>query len=238
VLQNAIETLEKACRRKNVSYEVSESTSGQNLNLTRLLETFKERQACITKYIDAYREYCWPIAGIEDLRIAPFHILATEGVVHNEKDHVWHMETIRKYITETNSIFMPTDYLVVDLNDDESINQGINWWLELTDSGGEGMVVKLYDFIVKKDAELIQPAVKCRGREYLRIIYGPEYSMPEHLQRLKKRSLGRKRQLALREFSLGMESLERFVSKDPLYRVHECVFVVLAFESEPVDPRL
>ena len=65
-----------------------------------------------------------------------------------------------------------------------------------------------------------------------------EYLMPEHLTRLKKRSLNRKRSLALREFALGMESLTRFVSKEPLYRVHECVFGVLAFESEPVDPRL
>ena len=62
--------------------------------------------------------------------------------------------------------------------------------------------------------------------------------MPEHLTRLKKRSLSRKRTLALMEFSLGMESLSRFVNKEPLYRVHECVFGVLAFESEPVDPRL
>ena len=81
-------------------------------------------------------------------------------------------------------------------------------------------------------------AVKCRGPEYLRIIYGPESSLPTHLQRLRQRGLSRKRSLALREFALGIEALERFVSQAPLRRVHECVLGVLALESEPVDPRL
>jgi protein phosphatase len=35
-----------------------------------------------------------------------------------------------------------------------------------------------------------------------------------------------------------VEALERFGRGEPLYRVHECVFGVLALESEPVDPRL
>jgi protein phosphatase len=80
--------------------------------------------------------------------------------------------------------------------------------------------------------------VKCRGREYLRLIYGPEYTADGHLGRLRSRGLGRKRSLALGEFALGVEGLERFVRREPLRRVHECVFGVLALESEPVDPRL
>lgn len=237
-LQNAIEVLEKVSKRKNLTYEVSENTSGQNVDMIKVLEAFKERQECVNSYIDAYREYCWPVSEVEDLKIAPFHILATEGVVHSDKDHVWHMETIKKYIAGADKLFITTEYLVVNVTDDKSIQQGIDWWLKLTETGGEGMVVKPYNFISQRGTELLQPAVKCRGREYLRIIYSPEYTMPEHMKRLKKRSLNRKRQLALREFSLGMESLERFVSREPLYRVHECAFAVLAFESEPVDPRL
>src|ERR1700685_513542 len=85
---------------------------------------------------------------------------------------------------------------------------------------------------------LLQPAVKCRGPEYLRIIYGPEYDAPENLERLRARGLSSKRSLALREFALGIEGLERFVRKEPLRRVYECVLGVLALESEPVDPRL
>jgi protein phosphatase len=74
--------------------------------------------------------------------------------------------------------------------------------------------------------------------EYLRILYGAEYTAEEHLTRLRSRGLGHKRSLALREFGLGLEKLERFIAGEPLYRVHECVFGVLALESEPVDPRL
>jgi protein phosphatase len=100
------------------------------------------------------------------------------------------------------------------------------------------MVVKPREWIVRGNKGLVQPAMKCRGREYLRIIYGPEYTLPDHLHRLRRRSTGAKRALANREFALGLEALERFVRREPLRRVHECVFGVLALESEPVDPRL
>lgn len=237
-LKAVVEALEKTCKRQNVSFEVSEMTSGQNVDPGELLVRYREREDALAKYVDAYREYCWKVENVDDLRIAPFHIMACEGYVFSNKEHVWHMETIRKYCTGMDDLFMETAYKVVDVNDPSSVEAGLAWWLELTGSGGEGMVVKPYTYIAKRNAELLQPAVKCRGAEYLRIIYGPEYLMPEHMERLKKRSLSHKRSLALREFSLGLEALNRFVAKEPLFRVHECVFGVLAFESEPVDPRL
>src|SRR5262245_36920379 len=100
------------------------------------------------------------------------------------------------------------------------------------------MVVKPLMYVARSNRGLVQPAVKVRGREYLRIIYGPEYLAPEHLGRLRERGVGAKRGLALREFALGLEALHRFVAKEPLRRVHECCFGVLALETEPVDPRL
>ncbi len=126
------------------------------------------------------------------------------------------METIKKYIAVNDPIFMATPYLCVDTEDEASIQKGVDWWLSLTEEGGEGMVVKPETFLARQNHTLLQPAIKCRGREYLRIIYGAEYLEPDHLTRLKKRSLNRKRTLALKEFSLGMESLERFVSGEPL----------------------
>lgn len=237
-LAAAIEALEETCKRPNRPFEVDAKVSGQNVDPNELLERFREKQRSIDGYIDAYREYCWKVESVDDLRIAPFHLLACEGNVFSKEKHVWHMEKIRQYCTGIDPIFMATEYICVDTADENSVSTGVDWWMKLTGSGGEGMVVKPETFVARRQTEVLQPAVKCRGPEYLRIIYGPEYLMPEHLTRLKKRSLNRKRSLALREFSLGMESLTRFVNKEPLYRVHECVFGVLAFESEPVDPRL
>ncbi|HEV3469678.1 MAG TPA: polynucleotide kinase-phosphatase [Pyrinomonadaceae bacterium] len=204
-----------------------------------LLERYRRRAAAAEQYREAYRRYCWPVGSVDDLRLAPFHLLATEGRVHTGRDHVWHMETLRRLCgAGEGPLLFATSYRVVDLTDPESLRAGTAWWEELTGGGGEGMVVKPLDFITRGTRGLVQPAVKCRGREYLRIIYGPEYDAPENLERLRARGLAAKRSLALREFALGVEGLERFVRGEPLRRVHECVFGVLALESEPVDPRL
>jgi protein phosphatase len=209
-----------------------------DLNLSALLEDFCRRKENLDLYTQAYRRYCWPVASTGDYRIAPFHILATEGKVWNNETHLRHLDVIREYMTGADPVFMATNHLAVDLADETSVKAGVDWWIALTDSGGEGMVVKPLDFIARKNNRLLQPAVKCRGREYLRIIYGPEYTEPARLQRLRKRSLEKKRRLALAEFALGMEALERFVNREPFHRVHECVFAVLALENEAVDPRL
>jgi len=149
------------------------------------------------------------------------------------------MKNIEKICNTDLSTFKVTPYRVVDTEDVASIQSSVKWWLDLTKNGGEGMVVKPFDFIAQSSkGDLLQPAVKCRGSEYLRIIYGPEYDLPEHMTQLKQRGLSRKRSLALREFALGIEGLERFVIREPLRRVHESVFGVLALESESVDPRL
>lgn len=173
-----------------------------------------------------------------DLKLAPFHLLATEGRVQVDKDHIWHMNTLARLCGADGGLLLATPFKVVDVTDDASQSEGVRWWEELTAAGGEGMVVKPVDFIARSRRGLAQPAVKCRGREYLRIIYGPEYTAPENLERLRSRGLSSKRSLAIREFSLGVEALERFVRREPLRRVYECVFGVLALESEPIDPRL
>ncbi|MCI0603820.1 polynucleotide kinase-phosphatase [bacterium] len=204
-----------------------------------LVESHKDRLSMIDQYVDAYRGYCWSVRSVSDLKLAPFHLLATEGKVHIDRDHVWHMESLQRICeTSPESILLQTKYRVVDLTDTQSCEDGIAWWKELTENGNEGMVVKPFDFVMRGRRGLLQPAIKCRGREYLRIIYGPEYTHPENLERLRSRGLSTKRSLALREFALGVEALERFVRLEPLRRVHECVFGALALESEPVDPRL
>lgn len=199
---------------------------------------FISRQASIEKFVTAYRQYCWTVNELDDLKLAPFHLLATEGGVHTHQNHVWHMRTLAKTCEKDPTLLLATEFKVLDVTVPDEEQAGIEWWKALTGRGGEGMVVKPLDFVVRGKKGLVQPAVKCRGPEYLRIIYGPDYDADENLSRLRSRGLGAKRSLALREFALGVEALERFVRKEPLRRVHECVFGVLALESEPVDPRL
>jgi protein phosphatase len=197
-----------------------------------------DRWSLATRYVETYQRYCWPVNSIDDLRLAPFHLLASEGRVHVDSDHVWHMKMLARICEADPQLLVATPFRQVNLTDWSSEQEATRWWVELTGHGGEGMVIKPLEFIARGTQDLAQPAVKCRGQEYLRIIYGPEYTLDENLSRLRSRGLGRKRSLALREFALGIEALERFVRKEPLRRVHECVFAVLALESEPVDPRL
>lgn len=222
----------------NETIAVLQKTAVHNADAANLLGQFQNRLDAALKYVDAYRRYCWPVESINDLRLAPFHLLATEGKTYFDQNHIWQMETLKKLATADETFLQTTNYKIVNVADEASTTEGVNWWLELTANGGEGMVVKPLDFIVRGARGLTQPALKSRGREYLRIIYGAEYDLPQNLERLRSRSLNSKRSLALREFALGVEALERFINREPLRRVHECVFGVLALESEPVDPRL
>ena len=216
---------------------VLEQANARGLDVSEFAVRTKVRREKSARYRAAYRHYCWPVSSLSDVKLAPFHVMATEGHVHADKPHVWHMETIAS-VCAHDEILVATPHRAVELTDAASESAAIAWWEELTGRGGEGMVVKPHTFVARGGRGLLQPAVKCRGPEYLRIIYGPEYDVPENLERLRARGLSAKRSLALREFALGIEGLERFVRKEPLRRVHECVFGVLALESEPVDPRL
>ncbi|TPE43321.1 polynucleotide kinase-phosphatase [Pontibacter mangrovi] len=218
--------------------EVLQKALERGLEVDDILESVKERTEAIDKYITSYHHYTSETEGIEGMSFAPFHILATEGKVHTNQPHTWHMEQISNICGQDERFLLMTSHRLVDLEDEASVSATLKWWTELTAAGGEGMVVKPLDFVPTFRDRLIQPAMKCRGSEYLRIIYGPEYDLGGNLERLKQRHVKAKRELALQEFALGLESLERFVKREPLRRVHECVFGVLALESEAVDPRL
>ena len=227
-----------AARAVRAELAVVEAAGARGVDVADLLGHMGERAGMVDGFIAAYQEYCWPVVTLDDLKLAPFQILAGEKEVHALRDHLWHLEILGRLTATDPATFRPTRSVTVDVDDEGSVERGTAWWEEFTGAGGEGMVVKPVDVIHKGPDGLAQPGIKVRGREYLRIIYGPEYTAERHLSRLRSRGLGRKRSLALREFALGIEALERFVAGEPLYRVHECVFGVLALESEPVDPRL
>ena len=215
------------------------ATAGaRGVNAGPLQDRFDARLDGARRYDAAWRRYAWPVHGLDDLKLAPFHLLATEGAVHDGRDHAWHMRSLAEFCAHDPAVLRATPWREVDLADAAAAADAVAWWDTLTESGGEGVVMKPAGFVARGPRGLVQPALKVRGREYLRLIYGPEYTLPGQLERLRERALGAKRGLALREFALGLEALHRFVAGEPLRRVHECVFGVLALESEPVDPRL
>lgn len=213
-----------------------EAAAGRGVPVGDLLERTRERQGDLQAYRDAYRAYVRRVEGPDDVKIMPFHLLASEGAVHADRDHLWHLSTLATLAGADAGLFGQTAHRVVTLGTPDE-QAATAWWLDLTASGGEGMVVKPLTFLPAEPRNL-QPAVKVRGREYLRIIYGPEYTRPEHLARLKARALGAKRARATREFHLGLEGLHRFVERSSTARVHECVLGVLALETDPIDARL
>ena len=212
--------------------------AGRGVDVEALAARTAGRAGHVAAYVDSYRRYCWEIDGADGVEIAPFQILASEGEVLARRPHRWHLEEIDALAEREPSALRRTDRRFVDLGDGASVQRATDWWHSLTEGGSEGVVVKPAEPIVTSSGSFVQPGVKCRGREYLRIIYGPEYLEPANLDRLRQRSIGRKSSLARREFALGIEALDRFVANEHLARVHECVFGVLALESEPIDPRL
>ncbi|MEU2736006.1 polynucleotide kinase-phosphatase [Streptomyces sp. NPDC007095] len=217
-----------------------EGAAERGVDVRELLGRQRERAADAAAFTEAYRRYCWPTDGLEGVRLAPFQILAVQGRSLAAVPHDEQLSLIDRLVEHDGSgLLQTTRRLFVDTGDTESVRGGVDWWLEMTGRGGEGMVVKPVGAVVRGgQGRLVQPGIKCRGREYLRIIYGPEYTRPENLARLRGRFLNHKRSLALREYALGLEALDRLAEGEPLWRVHEAVFGVLALESEPVDPRL
>jgi hypothetical protein len=218
---------------------VVEAGYKRGLDLKDLRDKTWARSHNVEDFITAYRRYCWPVNDLDGIQLAPFMILASEGASHAGRDHDWHLTACDRLVAADPNSFRPTARRIVDLADPNAEASATDWWLELTGAGGEGMVIKPYDGLQHRaKGKLVQPGIKCRGREYLRIIYGPDYTAPEHLDRLRDRGLNRKRSLAIREHGLGLAALDALAGNQPLWRLHELVFAILALESEPTDPRL
>ncbi|MEV6121131.1 polynucleotide kinase-phosphatase [Streptomyces sp. NPDC052077] len=217
-----------------------EGAAARGVDVSGLLARQRGRAADADAFTEAYRPYCWPTEGLDGVRLAPFQILAVRGRSLAALPHDEQLALLDRLVEhDASGLLRTTRRLYVDTGDPASVGAGVDWWLELTGRGGEGMVVKPVVPLTRTEkGRLVQPGVKCRGREYLRIVYGPEYIRPETLAGLRRRSLHHKRSLALREYALGLEALDRLADGEPLWRVHEAVFGVLALESEPVDPRL
>jgi protein phosphatase len=214
------------------------SAASRGIDVATLLERTSARLRNAGGFTAAYKQYCWPVTGLDGVRVAPFQVLASEGASHAARPHGWHLAMAARLAAADPSLFAETRHVYADTSDPASRDSAASWWSSLTASGGEGMVVKPAAGLVRGAKGIAAPGLKVRGPEYLRIIYGPDYTEDANLSRLRARAVGRKRSLALREYALGLEALDRVAQGEPLWRVHECVFGVLALESEPVDPRL
>ena len=209
---------------------------GNGWEVNSWLEEYQSKLNSAEVFRDVFQKYCWDTNGLEGIKIAPFHVLAHSDRAYFDQSHCWHMEQNREF-SKLSSLFIETEYKVV--RDDISEEEATRWWQEMTENGHEGFVVKPETFIAHNaKGRLIQPAIKVRGRKYLHIIYGIDYLQPENLTRLKQRKVGRKQRHALMEFALGIEGVRRFVNREPIAQVHECVLATLALEAEPVDLRL
>ncbi|RSS95024.1 polynucleotide kinase-phosphatase [Streptomyces sp. WAC05292] len=220
-----------------------EAAAARGADTGALLARQRERAEDADRFTEAYRRYCWTTEGLDGVRFAPFQLLAASdrslAAVPHDEQLFWLDRLAAADEAAGGALLRRTGRILVDPADGDSVRAGTDWWLGLTEAGGEGMVVKpLQAYARDRRGRLVQPGIKVRGREYLRIVYGPEYARPEQLDRLRGRALGHKRSLALREYALGLEALDRLAAGEPLWRVHEAVFAVLALESEPVDPRL
>ena len=203
-----------------------------------LLDRTRGRAANASAYVDAYRRYAAPASGLDGVQLAPFQLLATEGTIYADRDHGWHLSLADRLVAADPQLIRPTRSMRATLSSAPSVTAAVDWWQRLTDAGGEGMVVKPFANLTRGAKGLAQPGIKVRGREYLRIIYGPDYTDPQNVARLRDRNVAHKRSMALREYALGLEALTRVAAGEPLWRVHQAVFAVLALESEGVDPRL
>ena len=216
-----------------------EAARVRGLRVSELKARTAQRVENTARFRKTMEGYIWPTPQLADMRLAVFHLLAHEGHVRLEEPHSFHLEVADSLAAnDPSGMLIRTEREVVDLRVEEDVARAMAWWLRITEAGGEGMVVKPLEGIVRGSKGPFQPALKVRGRDYLRLIYGIDYDMPSNLARLRQRNVTRKRSLAVRELALGHEALLRFVRKDALVRVHECVLGVLAMESEAVDPRL
>ncbi|GAB2831666.1 polynucleotide kinase-phosphatase [Microbacterium insulae] len=209
--------------------------AASGIDVSALRSRIQSRAENVSRFRDAYRRY---VGAPEAVRFAPFQVLAAGDATFETHAHGWHLEIADRLAAAAPDLIAPTGRRRADLGDAQSVGAAVSWWDQLTSDGGEGMVVKPYANLTRTGKGLVQPGIKVRGREYLRIIYGPDYTEAANLSRLRDRDTGHKRSLASREYALGLEALRRFAAGEPLWRVHETVFGVLALESDAIDPRL
>ena len=125
------------------------------VDVSALAEKNTDQTENIHRYVEAYRRYCWEVKDLSDLKIAPFHLLASEGKVHSDLSHQGHMSAFHRLSAHDPGWLVATSYVEVDMNHETQVAAAVSWWAALTKNGGEGMVVKPNDFIARGKTRLV-----------------------------------------------------------------------------------
>lgn len=205
-----------------------------------------------TKFLEMVRIY----GADAPLEARVFHVLAAGRMMENKKKPNWvhyfdprygfyrtHEEQLAEIRALEGDIVKPTTYQVVDLDSAASKEASVRRWLDYCESGGEGFVYKTPTFFTLGSTGFpIQPAMKVRGRDYLRIIYGMDYLQPEYFDRLKQRGTKMKRLLAVQEQEIAIHILRCFINGNEIERLRAVgAFLGLeyaAFEGGQIDKTL
>jgi hypothetical protein len=225
VLGAARATLQEAC-----------STFASLPGTEQIQDALKRRWRCIDGYAALYERYSAERG--RPIQFAPFQILATENRTYCDRNHVWHMDVLAGISRRSDGVMIVTPFQSVDLYKDEACLNATAWWKRITEQLEEGVVIKPMAVIsTGRRGGTVQPGVKCRGREHLRLVYGPEYDRNEYLEALRERSAfshrRQKHRGVLRQFALSLEAVKRFVQSESVDRIQECVVGIAALERSP-----
>ena len=84
-----------------------ELAAARGLDVAGLIEHERARTRRVARFVDAYRKYVWPVSGVGDLRLAPFHVLAAENGVFADRDHAWHLELCDRLVAANGDWLVP-----------------------------------------------------------------------------------------------------------------------------------
>ena len=208
------------------------------LDTQQLLIETTHQHKFLQRFGETVKAYDCPAEQLQDYRFYPQTLLASEGKTYFDMDQVWHRNHWKGIGKDQESMFSPSQYHWVDLNDADACRAVSTWFEELSSQQSAGVVVSPTHPVMEAGTDLIQPGLSVRGKEYLRTIYGPDYDHPEKLELHRVRRLKDIRQLAVRQLALGEEALIRFVEKKDLTSVYECNFALLSLQASDIDPRL
>lgn len=228
---------------------VLDSSKSLNLNVLNCLNNIEGLEPLkdyvqntmlnIYRYEEQLENYCWD-TDITNIKIAPFHVLAHKNKTFFDKKHEWHLNHFNELINmKENDLFVETPYIIVDLESEESMSKAIKFWLDVTTKGYEGVMFKTETFIETNDnGDTILPMMKVRGKDYLRIIYGINYDDKKYLDKLKNRSVSKKRFLHYKQTALAIESVKLFANGESLEKWHDYVFAGICLGNMVTDHRL